>query len=127
MWEVASFTGLNNISTITDTASTSQLYIPPGRLSPDAQYTFTCQATPSPVLFLPSKLPLNTLAFVFSRDVLVRFYKDILVQLCLAHCRFILCILALKLDLFENADLVDIARCCSNVIEQQKKKPQSSY
>ena len=84
MWEVTSFTGLNNISTITDTASTSQLYIPPGRLSPDAQYTFTCQAIP-PVLSSPSKVPLDILALNFPRNFLVQCYTIILVLLCLVQ------------------------------------------
>lgn len=97
MWEVTSFTGLNNISTITDTASTAQLYIPPGKLSPDAQYTFTCQAIPTPPDF---------------------FFTDILVLLC----RIMLCIFAPKLSLYKHPDLADTAKYRSNVIRQQRNE-----
>ena len=42
-WTIASATGLNNISSITGSASEAQLTISPGELSPDSEYTFTCQ------------------------------------------------------------------------------------
>ena len=43
LWSISSFTGLNNLSSITSSPNSQQLYIPPGMLSPGSEYTFSCQ------------------------------------------------------------------------------------
>lgn len=42
-WTVSSISGQNNVSSIAATVNARQLYVSPGRLAPDTQYTFTCQ------------------------------------------------------------------------------------